>query len=154
VSQLFVVRHADAGSRGTATVPDAERELTDRGQRQAEGVRDLLADRGITRLLASPAVRCVQTLEPLAAALSLKVEQDDRLAEGSGAEGALALGAEVRGETAVLCSHGDVIPDLLEHLLARGTRIDDELRWPKASTWVIAWDGDEAARARYLPPPA
>ena len=66
----------------------------------------------------------------------------------------LAVAAEVRGTGAVLCSHGDVIPDLLEHLLARGTKLKDELRWQKASTWVLTWDGDHLAKGRYLPPPA
>ena len=113
-----------------------------------------LADRDITRLVASPFVRCVQTLEPLGKALGLPVETDERLAEGAGAAGALAVAAEVRDTGAVLCSHGDVIPDLLEHLLAHGTKLKGELRWQKASTWVLTWEGEQLTKGRYLPPPA
>lgn len=99
-------------------------------------------------------MRCVQTLEPLAGHLGLTVEKDERLAERSGAADVLELAAEVRSSTAVLCSHGDVIPELLATLVASGTRLKDELRWQKASTWVLTWSGDHLAKGRYLPPPA
>jgi phosphohistidine phosphatase SixA len=154
VGKLYVVRHADAGHRTGARELDHLRELSDRGRRQAEGLLTLLGDAGITRLLASPFVRCVQTLEPLGAKLGVTVEPDDRLAEGCHARDVLALAAEVRHTDAALCSHGDVIPDLLEALVAGGTRMKDELRWQKASTWVLTWDGDRLSKGRYLPPPA
>ena len=127
-------------------------ELNAKGWRQAEGIRATLAERDITRLVSSPFVRCMQSLEPLGKALDLPVEADERLAEGAGAAGALSVAAEVRTTNAVLCSHGDVIPDLLEHLLANGAKLKDELRWQKGSTWVLTWDGDQLARGRYLPP--
>ena len=154
MGKLYLVRHAHAGSRGHASGPDDERELDERGWRQAQGISDDLASRNITRLVSSPFRRCVQTLEPLAAKLGLEVEVDDRLAERATATDALALAAELRGAGAVLCSHGDVIPDVLEHLLADGTKLEDELRWPKASTWVFSWDGDHLAKGRYVAPPA
>jgi 8-oxo-dGTP diphosphatase len=154
VGKLYLVRHAHAGARGHASVPDDQRELDERGWRQAQGISDELASRTISRLVSSPFRRCVQTLEPLAGKLGLDVEVDERLAERATASDALALAAEVRDTGAVFCSHGDVIPDLLEHLLAEGATLEDELRWPKASTWVLSWDGDRLARGRYLAPPA
>ena len=154
MGKLYVVRHADAGPRGHSARPDEERELSERGWRQAEGLCLELGEREITRLVASPYVRCRQTLEPLGKVLGLSVEPDDRLAEGTGAYGALAVATEVRASGAVLCSHGDVIPDLLDHLVANGAKLKDELRWPKASTWELSWDGDQLTKGRYLPPPA
>ncbi len=96
----------------------------------------------------------MQTLVPLGEQLGVEVEADERLAEGTGAAGALAIAAEVRDTSAVLCSHGDVIPDLLDALLAQGVELRDELRWQKASTWAFTWDGDRLTDGRYLPPPA
>jgi 8-oxo-dGTP diphosphatase len=154
VAKLYLVRHAHAGSRGHGGEPDEQRELSERGWRQAEGLCDELAGHDIRRLVSSPFRRCVQTLEPLGRKLDLPVDVDERLAERSTAADALALARELRHHGAVLCSHGDVIPDLLEHVLADGTRIDDELRWPKASTWVFSWDGKRLAKGRYLEPPA
>ncbi|MEO7571043.1 MAG: phosphoglycerate mutase family protein [Acidimicrobiales bacterium] len=152
--KLYVVRHADAGHRGGQHEPDEQRSLSERGERQADGLGKQLADAGITRLLASPSLRCQQTLAPLGGRLELAVEVDDRLNEGQGAAGALAVAEEMRDTNAVLCSHGDVIPDLLDALVAGGTRLKGELRWQKASTWVLSWDGDHLVKGRYLPPPS
>lgn len=154
MANLYVVRHADAGTRGQGDGPDELRGLTDRGQRQAEGLRDQLTDAGVTRLVASPFRRCVDTLAPLAQHLGLNVETDDRLAEGRGFVGALALAEELRDAPAVICSHGDVIPDLLDALLRRGIRLKDDLRWQKGSTWVLTRDGEGFTKGQYLPPTA
>lgn len=154
MGKLYVVRHADAGTRGHDSGPDELRGLTERGQRQADALRDQLADAGIVRLVASPFRRCTDTLLPLAEHLGLSVESDDRLAEGQGFVGTLALAEELaEAPAAAICSHGDVIPDLLDALVRRGIKLRDELRWPKASTWVLVRDGDGFSKAKYLPPP-
>jgi 8-oxo-dGTP diphosphatase len=153
VGKLLVVRHADAGHRSEWDGPDHTRPLSTRGWRQATGLVEPLGDDQPSRLLASPYTRCVQTLEPLAEHLGLAVEPDDRLAEGAGAAGALELADELAGTTAVLCSHGDVIPDLLEQLVRDGVKLRDDLRWQKASTWIFLRDGHRLAKGRYVPPP-
>lgn len=153
VGKLYVVRHADAGTRGTSAQPDELRVLTERGRRQAVGVRDQLAGVRATRLLASPFRRCIETLQPLAEHLDLTVVPDDRLAEGNDVARVLELVAELVDDTAVVCSHGDIIPDLLDALVQRGMRLDREARWPKASTWVLRRDGTGFSKASYLPPP-
>ena len=150
--RLYLVRHADAGHRSEWPGKDVDRPLSPKGQRQANGLRDLLADSDATRLLSSPYTRCVQSLEPLGKRLHLPVEPDERLAEGAGAK-ALVLAHELADTDAVLCSHGDVIPDVLEGLLQEGLKLRDELRWQKASTWVLTWDGGRPAKGRYLSPP-
>ena len=154
VAKLYVVRHADAGVRGHNDGPDRDRGLSDRGRRQAEGLRAQLGGSGATRLVSSPFRRCIDTLVPLGADLGVEVEPDDRLSEGRGFVGALELAHELRQQTAVICSHGDVIPDLLEALLRRGVELEAEPRWPKASTWVLTRGGDGFATGCYLPPPA
>lgn len=148
-----MVRHADAGHRGGHHEPDEQRSLSERGERQADALCKQLADAGIARLLTSPSWRCQQTLAPLGARLDLAVEIDGRLDEGQGATGALAVADEVRDTNAALCTHGDVIPDLLDALRAQGCRLKDELRWQKASTWVLSWDGNRLVKGRYLSPP-
>jgi 8-oxo-dGTP diphosphatase len=153
VGKLLVVRHADAGHRSEWDGPDRTRPLSARGWQQASGLVAGLGELAPTRLLASPYTRCVQTLEPLAEHLGLEVEPDARLAEGAGATGALELAEELCTATAVLCSHGDVIPDLLEQLVRDGVRLRDDLRWQKASTWVLHRDSGKLAKGTYLPPP-
>jgi 8-oxo-dGTP diphosphatase len=152
VGQLYVVRHADAGSAAQGG-SDRLRGLSERGLRQADGLRSQMAGTRIARLLASPFQRCLDTLRPLGEELGMAVEADDRLAEGTGAHGVLQLAQELWATTAVVCSHGDVIPDVLEELGRRGVAIEGELRWPKASVWVLTGGQEGIRKATYLPPP-
>ncbi len=115
---LYLVRHAKAGSRRDWGGPDAERPLSGKGRRQAEGLVDLLADRPVRRVLSSPYVRCVQTVAPLAEKLGLPVEETAALGEGASAAEAVSLLRDLAGTTAVVCTHGDLIPPVLDTLAA------------------------------------
>jgi phosphohistidine phosphatase SixA len=156
--RLYVVRHAHAGSRSSWDGPDDARPLSKKGRRQAARIADALAGAGIARLVSSPAARCVQTLEPLGERLGLKVDADGRLLEGAAGSDARGLADELstaEGKAVAVCSHGDVIPELLRELRHHGgTRIDDPFLWPKASTWIVTWDGKRWASASYSPPPS
>ncbi len=150
--EAFVVRHAKAGSRRRFEGNDALRPLSRNGQPQADGIAELLAHRDIARILTSPFTRCVETVEPLAARLGLTVEIDDELGEGHGFRHTLAL-VEAAREPVALCSHGDVIGDLMHHLAALGVPLDDD-RIEKGSTWVLQVEEGEIVKARYLPAPS
>jgi 8-oxo-dGTP diphosphatase len=158
--RLYLVRHAHAGDRAAWDGHDRGRPLSRKGRRQADGLAERFADAGIGRVLSSPATRCVETLAPLAERLGLAVEHDVRLMEGAALAGSLGLAAELRdacaagGPDAVaVCSHGDVIPELLRLLRDGGVRVEDPMVWPKASTWVVTAAAGRWARVRYLPPP-
>jgi len=137
----FVVRHAKAGRRSAWVGDDAVRPLSKAGWCQAEDIADRLAGEHVTGLYSSPYLRCVQTLEPLAKLLGLAVIADDRLGEGSSLEASLALLAEA-GPGAVLCSHGDVIPDLVGGLVRRGAELRTKPDWRKGALWVLTGSGD------------
>ncbi len=157
---LLLVRHAEAESRSSWDAPDALRPLSSRGRRQATGLVQLLGDRHpVGRLVSSPSLRCIETLSPLAAVLGLTLEVSPALAEGSEPEAAVELaraGATLPGDEAalVLCSHGDLIPDLLDVLQA-----SDDLdlgrspRCQKGSTWAFEGKRGRFTTATYLPPP-
>lgn len=51
-----------------------------------------------------------------------------------------------------LCTHGEVIAQVLPLLADEGFAIDDPLRWPKGAVWVLEREGTRPVRARYLPP--
>lgn len=151
---LFVVRHAHAGSRSSWTGDDRLRPLSKKGRRQSRALAASLRGAGITQLVSSPSLRCIETLHPLADELGLGVDDDDRLAEGADGRDALALVTELRDRgAAAVCSHGDVIPDLLSQLKVDGTRFHDPLTWPKASVWVVTTHGDHWTDAHLIPPP-
>lgn len=148
---LLVVRHAHAGERSGWTDDDRLRPLSEKGRRQAVELGDLLAVHRPARVLSSPAVRCMTSVEPLADRLGLKVEQDERLLEGAGTADVASLLHEVRD--AALCTHGDVIPLLLRRLVDDGMRPSQGLRWAKASTWVVEDEGGRWGTGTYVPPP-
>src|SRR5690349_6858491 len=150
---LFLVRHAKAGSRSGWVGPDEARPLSKGGREQAEGLKRELAERPVRRILSSPYVRCVETVQPLAVKLGLVVEETEALAEGAHYAPAVESLASLPDDS-VLCSHGDIIPAVIDALQRRGMSLVGEPDYRKGATWVIERDGDELMRASTLPPPA
>jgi phosphohistidine phosphatase SixA len=110
------------------------------------------------RVVSSPYIRCRETVEPLADRLGLRVEDADALTEGAPLSEALRLVDKVTDKPSVLCTHGDVIGDVLHHFAGQHVRLDagddaapSELRFPKGSTWVLDVEDDQVVRGRYLP---
>lgn len=149
---LFVARHADAGARAEWTDDDRLRPLSARGEAQSRGIADLLVRHGPSRILSSPALRCVQTVEPLADKLGLEVTVDDRLFEGVGGDDVRSFVADLDTESTVCCSHGDVIPMLLHHLVDLGMRPERGLVWQKGSVWAIERVDGRWGTGRYFAP--
>jgi len=112
-----------------------------------------LASRPVDRILSSPFVRCVETVEPLAAARGLAVEPCDELAEGRGTDSVLLV-QRLAGRNVVLCTHGDVVLDVLHGLVLDGMAPAADPPAKKGSTWVLDLAGDGSGRATYLPPPS
>ncbi len=112
---------------------------------------EVLSEFSITRILSSPFIRCVETIEPLALHLGLPIESLPALAEGAG-DAASHLELAGGDGAVVLCSHGDVIPELLGVLAPAAMREERVFRCAKGSTWVV--EGTPAApTARYIDPP-
>jgi broad specificity phosphatase PhoE len=153
---IYLVRHAKARSRKRWIGPDDQRPLTRAGLEQAAALVRLLAGRPLARLVSSPYVRCVQTLEPLAKVSGLPLETSDTLAEGAPPDAALSLAVDsARLGPSALCTHGDVIELLLEELDRHDVPLEtqDGIELKKGSTWVLnVLDGDVVA-AEYIPPP-
>ena len=151
---VFLVRHAKAGHRNDDHPDDSRRPLTESGWTQSRALVGTLIAAGATGpLFSSPFVRCMQTLQPLAEHLAAAVTPDDRLAENHPFLPVIEL-IEGLDAGAVLCSHGDMIPDVIDALHRRGCRIVTEPNWKKASVWRL--ERDDAGRvvtAAAWPPP-
>jgi 8-oxo-(d)GTP phosphatase len=170
---IHVVRHAKAADRERWTGDDARRPLTRGGLRQAAALGTRLCaavDPSHTRIGSSPALRCRETLDPLAQDLGLPIASLEQLAEGSSHLDALAalraLGAEDTGggvtaprgrplrTHVVACSHGDVMWGLLDELEPLGLLLPYPSSVPKACTLEIDFSGDTVVALRFLPPPS
>lgn len=149
---VLLIRHGHAGSRKDWGGNDRERPLSSKGRRQAANVIAEVSGWGVQRILSSPYTRCAETVTPLAKELGLKVEETQALSEGHGEE-ALALARSLANEKVALCTHGDVIADILVPI-ADEDRVDlgSRPRQQKGSVWVLEADGSKFARATYVPP--
>ena len=150
---LFLLRHAAAGDRNKWEGNDAVRPLNKKGRRQAAALATYLGSQGIERIYTSPSTRCVQTAEPLAAVIGAKVIEHDALAEGPDIDGAYGLADELVGYNAVLCTHGDVIPAVINRMMWAGLTLESRFYCSKGSIWEVDLVGGRFASARYVPPP-
>jgi broad specificity phosphatase PhoE len=109
---VFLVRHAKAADRFDWTGGDRDRPLIDKGRHQADRLAAALRREQPVLVAASPWLRCRQTAAPLAAAMGLQVELDDRLGyDAPDVSGWVrAASREHPGQAVVGVSHGDLIP--------------------------------------------
>jgi 8-oxo-dGTP diphosphatase len=119
---VYLVRHATAGHRPSWEGDDRVRPLDERGVLQAAGLVELLGRRDFERIVSSPAVRCVDTVVPLADGRGLTVEPSEALAEGAGREAALELFLATGGPL-VASVHGDMIEELTGGSAKKGSTI-------------------------------
>ena len=153
---LYVVRHAKAGSRSKWSGDDAERPLTESGRRQAEALAERMANVATGSLLTSSYLRCRQTLEPLSHRLGAEVHDCEWLAEGSGGHRALTNIVALPAGT-VMCSHGDVITEIVDLLIRRGVPVrpvPSNIRKGSVLEIDIAGEPAEIVAVRYVEPPS
>jgi 8-oxo-dGTP diphosphatase len=141
VTVIELVPHCSSMRRAEWAGANDERPLSEKGLREAE-VLAAVAAAGVRGVYTSPALRCRQSVGPLAAAAGVPVSVDARLREGfdepadwvggvfapigqalggawTAARGIAVLDEVVarhQGGRAVVCSHGDLIPVVLAHL--------------------------------------
>jgi 8-oxo-(d)GTP phosphatase len=154
--RIHLIRHAHAGDRTTWVGDDRLRPITKKGRKQSDAIASIVSKAGVDAIYSSPYVRCVQTVQPLAKATRLEVIEHEALTEGADASAALDLVTALAGLDVALCSHGDVIPDLLDRLARRGV----ELRSPtgmfecrKGSIWELTIENGIPVAAAYREPP-
>lgn len=150
---FYIVRHAKAGSREDWTGDDRLRPLTKKGWKQASELIGVLQPFPISAIFSSPYLRCAQTVEPLGKARKIAVKPSTELAEGRGLEGLGAFLGDKKLDHAVLCTHGDIVWELVEDLVKRHVIRAGIGGYDKASTWVVATKDGIATKARYLPAP-
>ncbi len=150
---LYLIRHAKAGNRHEWEGSDWTRPLTKKGRRQALRLRERFDDIDVSKVLSSPYVRCIQTVEPIAFSHHLALESTPVLAEDGSFGNVIELLESVPDNT-VLCSHGDVIPDTIAALFRRGMEVTAPVDWRKGTTWVLHRNADGFPYAEIWPPPS
>ncbi len=156
--RIVVVRHGIAEPKKGWSGADVERPLVARGRRQAARLRRIVAPRGPDRIISSPARRCQETVQPLAARVGVEVEVSDALATAAG-KAAVELCRELletgaNGSTVVLCTHREtmevLIPQLGRHF---GRRLPPRIG-AKGGAWVLSFGGGKLRHVEYRGPAA
>jgi 8-oxo-(d)GTP phosphatase len=140
---VLVVRHAYAGSKSRYKGDDRKRPLDKRGRAQAESLVGQLIAFGAHELFAADRVRCAQTLDPLAEELGVTVRTETALTAEAYADDRKAARHRVLEIAAtathpVICTQGEVIPDLIAWWCERDGIRPDKSRNRKGSTWVLS----------------
>lgn len=130
---IIALRHAKATPPHDWDGPDATRPLSDRGVAQAAALAGTVSAWHPLRIFASTATRCVTTVAPLSAATGVPVKRTTLISQDAWEEGTAdvrrIVGKRVRArKTAVLCSHGPVLPDILREIaLATGSPVTPQV---------------------------
>ena len=131
---VIAVRHGKAVPPGTWDGPDSTRPLMHRGSDQAAGIAQGIAAFAPEKIMSSTAVRCLSTVAPLSELLGIPVKTTDAISQDSYEAGEASVRDVVarrlkKRRTAVLCSHGPVLPHILEELaVLTNTPMDGALR--------------------------
>jgi broad specificity phosphatase PhoE len=156
VVRLVLVRHGHAGRKDQWRRADKLRPLDARGRRQADRLVATLSRQRPTRIVSSGYVRCVQTMAPLSEARGVKVECTSRLAPDAPAS-ALRLIRQLAKPGSrsgvVVCTHGEVIGDVLVHLAKEdGVKLARRPPGLKGCVWILDFRDGKLLRSQYRPP--
>ena len=151
-SKIYLVRHAQAGVKSQWKGKDLKRPLDRRGRKQAIDLAVRFRAHPITTILTSSYQRCLQTAKPLENAIRLTAETDRRLNVDGNVSDVIKLIRELKGEAAVLITHGEVISAVIENLVADGADLDGPMEWKKGSVWVLEAKKGRIRSGHYVPP--
>jgi 8-oxo-dGTP diphosphatase len=154
-SVLVLLRHAKAGKRSDwHGGDDALRPLDANGVVQAAALAELLTCFAPDRIYSADRVRCVQTVEPLAAALDVQVRvepafADEAFVSNPSASQIALLALAKPGKVSVVCSQGVTVPALVDRL-GPGTNSSDTR---KGAWWVLTLTDGDVVTADYYDAP-
>ena len=115
---IISLRHGKAVPPELWDGPDATRPLMQRGQDQAASIAPGIAAYGPRKLISSTAAHCLATIEPLAQLVGREVKATAAISQDAheynqSDVGSVLLKRLASKKTAVLCSHGPVLPEII-----------------------------------------
>ncbi|PZE37808.1 MULTISPECIES: NUDIX domain-containing protein [unclassified Curtobacterium] len=118
---LIALRHAKTVPGSDWDGPDATRPLLPLGRAQAKAAAAPVAAFGPKKIVSSTAARCLATVEPLSARTKVGVSDTPDISQDAHERGTADVKGVVRkrldkAKTAVLCSHGPVLPDIVARI--------------------------------------
>jgi 8-oxo-dGTP pyrophosphatase MutT (NUDIX family)/phosphohistidine phosphatase SixA len=154
---ILLVRHGRAGSKKHWKADDLLRPLDATGLLSAERLSEVAACYRPRRVLSAEPVRCLQTVQPAAGRLGVPIEVEPTLGKGGAGDHSrtavrLVRGLVAAGQPALVCSQGEVLPDLIRGLAEGGeVRLKNTLNARKGSLWALSFANGRLVDADYLP---
>jgi|SRR5579859_1413848 len=138
MNNIYLILEADSGSQLDWPGPSRLRPITRRGWRQARSLADELGRQPILRIVASPFLRCRQTVQPLADQLGLEVHSDRDLGADASVERATARAIALWdvGPT-VICTHPAQAMGILDRLSLDGFAQVGRCARSSVPAWVL-----------------
>ena len=156
---LVLLRHAIAVRREDWDGDDGDRPLDVVGQRQAKRLLPLYLPYGLKEIHTSDAMRCLETIQPIARSLDIKTIASKDLSEYGYAidkELSLIYVQELfeSNVPALICSHNPVIPKLVKKVLGKKNfkQLDEKLS--PCDAWVLHHRDGEIVAVDWIQGPA
>ncbi len=151
---LLIVRHAKAGKKRRWQGDDKLRPLDTEGAAQAQRLSVVAPCYGPDRIASADLVRCADTVRTVSHDLGIPIAIEPKLGTESYASNPKATVDWVReqvaaGGTSLLCSQGEVIPDLLSRLSARSPMRLRRAPARKGSIWALSFADGKLVGADY-----
>lgn len=131
---VVAVRHGKAVPPQNWDGPDSTRPLLQRGSDQASAIAAGIAAYAPAKIVSSTATRCLSTVAPLSSLTGIPVKATADISQDAYEYGTAKVPAVVakriaKKQSAVLCSHGPVLPVIVSELAAQtSTPLDQGLR--------------------------
>ena len=137
-SPLVILRHASAGDKYQWREADSLRPLDAAGRREAAALTGLLHAYGPLQVISSATARCLETVLPYARLTRASIGTDPAFTVGdTGPEAAVARLLTLAGTPAVVCTHGEIVSELVTGLCKElGEKVPDDPSLRKAEFWV------------------
>lgn len=155
---LILLRHAKALARNEWNGDDGDRPLIQLGQSQADFLALSLRAYAIEEIHTSDAVRCYETVRPLAQAIKKDLIFASEVSEYGFERDELKSTKYVRqllknNTPTLVCSHNPVLPYILEKLITKSGVEISSTKLEPASAWVINHLDTEVISIDFMPGP-
>jgi len=155
---FILLRHAKAITRDEWQGDDDDRPLDALGQNQAKRLLSMYQVFNLQQIHTSDAVRCYDTVDPIAKGLGIKLEVTGKLSESSykkDKEKAIDYAKELikDDQRILLCSHNPILPKLLNKLTKKSDLEADDEKLLPADSWVIHRIGKDVIQIDRLDAP-
>lgn len=139
---VIALRHAKTVPGSEWGGPDATRPLLPVGRAQAKQAAPAIAAFAPLKIVSSTAARCQATVEPLSRRTKIGVTTTPDISQDAYERGKADVGKVVKkrlekARTAVLCSHGPVLPEIIARIASRTTETPDRFDLRSAASLSV-----------------